>query len=147
VADLTLTEALDTLVRAGRVKSAWLDGMAASIRFRDHPCGGIENDRMRVRVRIDGDGGPDLSEFHWMRIPYSEHDPRHDTSDPITVMGLLLLAREAWGEPGLYCRPTIGRAGWIVMHTDKPIHDWRGDTEAGAIISALVAAAREVAGG
>ena len=97
-------------------------------------------DGARFRVVLAGDASECVyGTCEWINVNDGELlDP--DTDDPLTVFGLLLLAREAWGEPGLFCRPTIGRTGWLVMHTDVTLHDWRGATEAEAIVAALEAA-------
>jgi len=150
---MTITEALDTLVRAGRIKSAWLPGM------RDE-FGRRVVESMATPIWLCDGVGP------WGAV-YTSHDAyappeEPDTSDPLTVMGLLLLAREAYRDGTLAprCRKRLvaGLPGgcwtdgpWDVVSTSEHVtiglHGTLADTEADAIIAALVAAAREVAGG
>ena len=84
--DLTLDDALRRLEEAGAIRSRWLPGMQAV--FRD---GGTERYE-------DGDG----------RWAYG--DRALDTTDPLTVQGLLLLAREAFDGPA-WVAPT-GERQW-----------------------------------
>ena len=117
-------DALRALVAAGRIKSAWVPGMRA-----------IEPGRERgARTCRDDDRMGTLARFLY-------HGALPDPDDPLTVFGLLLLAREAWGEPGLY----VGTAdGWYVTVPDSAA-PWggrvlTGATEAEAIVAALEAA-------
>ena len=117
-------DALRALVAAGRITSAWVPGMRASEPGREQGA----------RVCRDDDRMGTLARFlHPGALP--------DTDDPLTVFGLLLLAREAWDSDRL-----------CVLHdgteTVKPWRTWLpgdpiayGATEAEAIVAALEAAA------
>jgi hypothetical protein len=150
-------EALAKLVAAGRIKSAWLPGMktAAGARvivapYRDRAenagCGFVEV----VEGEFYGCDGYEV-------CPVCEPDHfdasavTPDLSDPLTVQGLVLLAREAWGEPLLHVSPSsqwkAGAHVWIAWtYSDaEKVSCWRevarGITEAEAAVAALEAAA------
>ena len=126
---MTLTEALDALEKAGRIKSRWLPGMLAE-RWSG-PCHG-------TRRCIDSD---------WRNgFPGSDWSP--DLSDPMTALGMLLLAREAWGDPSLAlcCIDEAIPSEWA--WTDNGLSpaaavDLHGEwpTESEAITAAIIAAA------
>ena len=125
---MTLTDALDTLVRAGRIKSAWLPGMRAV--HETEPTTRLQYAHEGVRAKSLG---------------YT-----HDTNDPLTVQGLLLLAREAYSDPMLHVTPWTTHDGrdvmvvWARLDGDSGFDGVAdGPTEKDAIIAALVAAARE----
>lgn len=63
---------------------------------------------------------------------------RHpDLDDGPTRGALLDVAREMWGDPGLFCRP--GDGGWCVINSNLRIIA-RGPTEGAAIAAAILAA-------
>jgi len=131
---MTLTEALDTLFRAGRIKSAWLPGMRV-LPHGSYYRGGIvwRSDGRAVCDVIDADGDE-----------YRVGGPHPDTSDPLTVMGLLLLAREALVEHDFVV--VFDGIAWAAPPRGRQVSIY-GPTEKDAIIAALVAAAQEVARG
>jgi hypothetical protein len=121
-------EALAKLVAAGRIRSAWREGMRAV------PTRGQS-------VRIDWSRGPCL---------WAEDGPwAPDLSDALTVQGLVLLAREAWGVGSMVYHPTDGAIRAWRFVTFAHGADWltparllgEGHTEAEAAIAALEAAA------
>ena len=126
---MTLTEALAALEAAGKIWSRWLPGMmdAAGRRFIEHA---------------------DCSEAAWLWVaddgcewsPIEGAAP--NTSNPLTVMGLLLLAREAWAYPLVV--EYEEQYGWRMWHDRDAVwvcgeHSWAA-TEAAAIEAALIAA-------
>lgn len=110
--------ALRALVEAGRLRSAWLPGMS------DEEGRRVLSVDSRMRVPVAWAKASQLGivsepgAVAWCADRWSFANP--DTDDPLTVMGLRLLAREAWlpGDPIGY-----------------------GATEAEAIVAALETAA------
>lgn len=143
-------DAVRELVRLGALRSAWVPGMAAT--------GDGWFDVARI-CNVDSDGEPTLWEYRgYCRGPWTSHtpgdetpwdeshsDPRPDTDDPLTVFGLLLLAREACGDDCLvtFCID-YGPGGvlWDARFTStgKPAHEPMVATEKEAIVAALEAA-------
>ena len=127
---MTLTEALATLHRAGRIERAWLAGMLAT---------------------TDRDGSVRcVTAFDWSDDVPGDYEP--DLTDPATVGCLLALLREASGDPRLsVVADAEGGDTWEVV---KPDHEWgfldafpgnpcRGSTEGAAIAAALIALAEQ----
>jgi hypothetical protein len=147
-------EALAKLVAAGRVRGAWLPGMMVAdggglrvLRLPTHAptgrgCGYIEGDTGEV-YPCDG------------YVPCPVCEPENfagrapDLSDPLTVQGLVLLAREAWGVGSMVYHPTDGAIRAWRFVTFAHGADWltparllgEGHTEAEAAIAAIEAAA------
>lgn len=141
-------EALARLVAGGKIKSAWAPGMRCW-----NPAG-----ETYFRV-IDG---PDHRGWFLICFETGNRGSRTadltgcppDLTDPLTVRGLLLLAREAWGIEGLCVRRRSAGEWWVWEDSDQrnaPFHCLQdrngraypavGPTEAAAIIIALHAAA------
>jgi hypothetical protein len=123
-------EALAKLVAAGRLRSAWVPGML------DTGCDRVlavdPRDGLRVRYTADA----------WFSLHGGVYEP--DLDDPLTVQGLVLLAREAWGVPlvvrwvGVFAD---GSREWAI--SDLPSNETRygHHSEAEAAVAALEAAA------
>lgn len=124
-------DALRALVAAGRIKSAWLRGMESMSRHR------------AMRVSDDGWVAFRADAFH-AEEPV-RFDPR--TDDPLTVFGLLLLAREAWGSSGVWCEPEFDLLRWRCWSYGPGFlrNVAHGATEAEAIVAALEAAVERAA--
>lgn len=120
---------LATLHRARRIASPWLAGMLDG-------CG------CRI-VSVSADQASRIDGFTLRPINRNlAHDDVPDLSDPVTVQALLLLAREAWGDPGL----TVGEfiaGGWRIARGQAG--GWAlfltADTEVEALCAAIHAAA------
>jgi len=129
---MDLNEALDRLERAGKVKSRWLPGMLDAAGMRVFVVGscpvGVEDGDTRVRPNVQA----------------LRHNARYDLSDPLTVMGLLLLAREAWGGDVVARHVgtlATGEPEWAACDFMEINSLYGFRSEAEAIIAALVAAA------
>ena len=114
----------------------WLTGATALILFRDHPCAGIEPDRLRHVVTRDG--ALDLSAYRWMGI--ADHDPLPDIDAPGTMGALLALVRAAWSDPTLSAVFDHDDGRWCVGRWEDGLvlRGRGGATEAEALISALL---------
>jgi hypothetical protein len=150
-------EALAKLLAAGCIKSAWLPGMAG---FRDDIGKRrrvVETDRRGITRWCDEVG--DYAEGDgWNREEIAEEwaPVAPDLSDALTVQGLVLLAREAWGDPLLHVSPSsqwkVGAHVWIAWtYSDaEKVSCWRevarSATEAEAAVTALEAAAEVTRG-
>jgi hypothetical protein len=126
---MTLDDALRTLEEAGRIRSRWLRGMS-----------GVDINGLSLVVSNSRTEAEMAGIFGY---PFTV-----DLSDPLTVQGLLLLAREAWGDPTLTTMRE--RLGWRVYcwpATPRELYEDAGSyspAEAEAIVAALVAAAEGV---
>lgn len=113
-------DAVRELVRLGALRSAWLPGMR-----------GLWSDTV-------GRSYAPRAEDHFTHSPWMNRpSARPDTDDPLTVFGLLLLAREAWNEPEMSVQTDCGE-WWCgsAFTTDRGF----GTTEAEAVVAALEAA-------
>lgn len=118
--------ALRDLVDLGVLRSAWLPGMRARPRAGCHRGGIVwRTDGRAVCDLIDGDGNE-------ARVG----GPTVDTSDPVTALALLLLAREAWDEPTMSVQFTNGEWWCGSAFATERGH---GATEVDAVIAALEA--------
>ena len=126
---MTLDDALRTLEEAGRIRSRWLRGMS-----------GVDINGLSLVVSNSRTEAEMAGIFGY---PFTV-----DLADPLTVQGILLLAREAWGDPTLTTMRE--RLGWRVYcwpATPRELYEDAGSyspAEAEAIVAALVAAAEGV---
>ncbi|MHC4895119.1 MAG: hypothetical protein ACYTFV_17605 [Planctomycetota bacterium] len=154
--DLTLDDALRKLEESGAIRSRWLPGMAVAVagspvRYRwlrapqRYPGGG----HFGVAV-ITRDKHGDECNTGATLAPLPELV--HDTTDPLTVQGLLLLLREAMGDESMYAHPyrhdTEWKAwtvsGWKRSMEFRSAFDGSAKTERAAIEAALVACAERL---
>ena len=133
---MTPTEALTSLVAAGRIKSAWIPGMLSTNGYRcispdeswSHPPDGSGT---------ADSGGTSMGAWSNCRL----YTP--DFTDPATLGCLLALVREAWGDPTLSIA-WAGGSWYVVQPIRRGVEALKAistDTEATAITAALVAAA------
>ncbi|MDF1699574.1 MAG: hypothetical protein P1V36_00245 [Planctomycetota bacterium] len=67
-----------------------------------------------------------------------------DLSDPITSASLVVLVREAWGDPDVYCE-RIFTGEWVVIDgKGNAVRFPKGATEVEALVAALEAKVREI---
>ncbi len=157
---MTLTEALQRLHEAGKIKDAWLPGMRVL-----HP-GGLESagsmERHDIPLRAyDENEEPAIAGDPWSIVegydgscsPKQGPEWTPDLTDPATLGCLLALVREASGDPVAYTVPwSHGPGGfrWVVMFdprydTNRAVEE-TSDTDKGegaALSAALVALAEQ----
>jgi len=132
---VTLVEALAALEAAGRIRSRWLPGMMDSSGDRVLAVGGsgVTIDRI---VRDGHDHEREGAADMFPPDPY----------DPLTTMGMLLLAREAMGDPLLVTAPfraDNSRVLWMTQSWSARYSD-NAPTERAAIEAAIIATAERL---
>ena len=119
----------------------WLPGMACIIgRFGPRGRvleGGPSGDFITVHAFAPTAAGGGIWDIR------ASHDILPDLTDPCTIGGLLLLVRDAWGDPEIHVAPLWSmnrRVGWRVWFGRDLTLCFDGDTEAEALVAALEAA-------
>jgi hypothetical protein len=137
----TLSADLATLHRAGRISSPWLAGMLAWKRghVRERVLGTTTLDRYVTGAALRG---PRAGTWHVTSLSIAVPD----LSDPVTCAALLLLVREAWGDPTASTAATRegdGSRGWVMdcWEPRSPLHSLGPfGTEVAALCAAIHAA-------
>ena len=120
-----------------------LDRLMKSPHFRWMP--GMRDDSGR-RVNCPGhypSGVNDGDDRMRPNVSALAHDARPDIEDHATKGCLLALARESWGDPALSAAWVVARDGgllWLICSRSSYVVDGYHDTEAEAIIAAILSA-------